>query len=132
MIFAYLSNFVKTKNKEKTFHLGSACTSVLTLTFYFLHIVSEPKVSPDEEIARILTLCFSIIQCRLLADNHRTLFLCSYGNHIHLHSYFWQIYENGDFLPLHQQQNQNFLLSFWDISLYSFCYGMTLHGCIHT
>lgn len=123
----------KKKKQGENISLGFSLYQYFDSDFLFsAYSFWAKKVSPDEEIARILTLCFSIIQCRLLADNHRTLFLCSYGNRIHLYSYFGQIYENGDFLPLHQQQNQKFLLSFWDISLYSFSYGMTLHGCICT
>lgn len=82
------------------------------------------EASPDEDITLVWTPSFAIIQCRLLADNHCTPFLCSYRDLLHSGRYLGQIsMKTGDLLSLHQQQNQEFFLSSWDIPLPCVCCG---------
>lgn len=113
--FFFFAYFCKEKIKEKKIILVQPISTFWFLTDYiFWEELLSQKKSPRW-------------RCNTCSDSVKQLittryFLCSYGGHLHLDRYFWQIYvKTGNFNSLHQEQNQKSLPSSWNIPLCSVC-----------
>lgn len=110
---AFLLLYFCEGKKRKKNHFGSVSVFWF-LTDYIFERSFWAKKSPRW---RCNTCSDSLKQ--LITTRH---FLCSYGGHLHLDWYFWQIHvKMGDFNSLYQGQNQKYLLSSWNIPLCSVC-----------